>query len=288
MPSVELKQVTYIYKLGDSQITALNGVSFSLNKGESLLILGQNGSGKSTLALLLNGILTPTKGQVLIEEQDTCLKKVKNNLWSRVGLVFQNPETQFFEETVFKEIAFGLFNMGLSKNEVYKRVLESLEDVGLDFDLFKDVYPWTLSGGEKRRVALACVLAMKPQILVLDEPMAGIDLKGKEKILALIKKLQKEKNITLVMITHYMEDVIDLADKVLVLDKGKAKMYGAPQKIFSKPEELIKLGLALPFEVDLFFRLKAKNVLTKANNFSLDKIKEDIFFYWSQKRDNKR
>lgn len=285
MSVIQFNNVSYSYGIGTTlETSALINISFQLEKSDCLALVGSTGSGKSTLGLLLNGLLVPTAGKVLIHGYDTSKKKVKNNLWRQVGMVFQYPEMQFFEENVFKEVAFGPSNMELSTNEVSQRVFHALECVGLCPEEIKNRQPHTLSGGQRRRVALASILAMEPEILVLDEPTAGIDPSGKRKILNLIKDLQKKQGLTIVIITHSMEDVAFLANKILVLHQGEKYMFGSPKTIFLQAQEIESAGLTLPFLAKLKYELKKKRVPISDDSLNAEALKKDIIAYLRSKQ----
>lgn len=233
-------------KEGQSPLWALNDISFSIEDGEFLAIAGHTGSGKSTLVLHLNGVLEPTKGRVLWNGQDLSDKKVANLARGDIGIVFQYPEHQLFAATVYEDVAFGPRNLGLSAEEVEVRVKAALELVELDYDDFKGRSPFELSGGQQRRVAFAGVLAMKPTTLVLDEPVAGLDPASRNDFLAFIDRLHKKHGITLVMVSHNMNDIARLADRVLVLDRGEIALAGTPEEVFSHAIELREIGLGVP------------------------------------------
>jgi energy-coupling factor transport system ATP-binding protein len=233
-------------KEGQSPLWALNDLSFSLEDGEFLAIAGHTGSGKSTLVLHLNGVLRPTEGRVLWNGQDLSDKKTANLARGDIGIVFQYPEHQLFAATVFEDVAFGPRNLGLSAQEVETRVKEALELVELSYERFKDQSPFELSGGQQRRVAFAGVLAMRPTTLVLDEPVAGLDPASRNDFLALIDRLHKKHGITLVMVSHNMNDIARLADRVLVLNQGEIALAGTPEEVFSHAAELRKIGLGVP------------------------------------------
>jgi energy-coupling factor transport system ATP-binding protein len=235
---------------------ALEDISLTIHDGELLALIGHTGSGKSTLAQHLNGLLEPTSGRVLVDGEDINQKGARRRaLRFRVGLVFQYPEHQLFEETVFKDIAFGPKNMGLTGQQVDQRVREAMARVGLDFEEMKDRSPFELSGGQMRRVALAGVLAMQPRVLVLDEPTAGLDPRARDFLLGDIKRLNQE-GTTVVMISHAMDDVARLATRVAVLEKGRLVMQGSTLEVFSQQERLAAMGLDIPDGFKLARRLR--------------------------------
>lgn len=267
-PILEVKNLTYIYSAGTPfEHKALDDISFSVERGEFIGIIGHTGSGKSTLMQQLNGLLKPTSGTVLLDGQDIWSdKKLTRQARFRVGLVFQYPEYQLFEETVYKDIAFGPKNMGLSPEEVDRRVREAAGFVGLT-EQHLEVSPFDLSGGQKRRVAIAGVIAMEPEVLILDEPTAGLDPVGRSEILGNIQSYRKAKNATIMMVSHSMEDVARLTDRLLVLNGSKLAMDAPPAQVFTHAEELTQMGLNIPQVTQVFLELKklgldVKNVYT--------------------------
>ena len=267
-PILEAKNLTYIYSVGTPfEHKALDDISFSVERGEFIGIIGHTGSGKSTLMQQLNGLLKPTSGTVLLDGQDIWSdKKLTRQARFRVGLVFQYPEYQLFEETVYKDIAFGPKNMGLSAEEVDRRVREAAGFVGLTEQQL-EVSPFDLSGGQKRRVAIAGVIAMEPEVLILDEPTAGLDPVGRSEILGNIQSYRKAKNATIMMVSHSMEDVARLTDRLLVMNGSKLAMDAPPAQVFTHAEELTQMGLNIPRVTQVFLELKklgldVKNVYT--------------------------
>ena len=255
MPIV-LEQLSHHYRSGPRVSVALEDISLTIHDGELLALISHTGSGKSTLAQHLNGLLEPTSGRVLVDGEDINQKGARRRaLRFRVGLVFQYPEHQLFEETVFKDIAFGPKNMGLTGQQVDQRVREAMARVGLDFEEMKDRSPFELSGGQMRRVALAGVLAMQPRVLVLDEPTAGLDPRARDFLLGDIKRLNQE-GTTVVMISHAMDDVARLATRVAVLEKGRLVMQGSTLEVFSQQERLAAMGLDIPDGFKLARRLR--------------------------------
>ena len=257
-PILQVQNLNYIYSIGTPfQHQALEDISFSVNRGEFIGIIGHTGSGKSTLMQQLNGLLKPTSGKILLDEKDIWSdKKLTRQARFRVGLVFQYPEYQLFEETVYKDIAFGPKNMGLSADEIDRRVRESAAIVGLTEEHLQ-VSPFDLSGGQKRRVAIAGVIAMEPEILILDEPTAGLDPKGREGILKNIEDYRKKHNATIMMVSHSMDDVARLTDRLLVLNGSHLAMDGTPPEVFARAEELVAMGLNIPQVTRVFLELKA-------------------------------
>ena len=267
-PILEVKNLTYIYSAGTPfEHKALDNVSFSVHRGEFIGIIGHTGSGKSTLMQQLNGLLKPTSGSVLLDGRDIWADKQQTRQARfRVGLVFQYPEYQMFEETVYRDIAFGPKNMGLSQEEIQRRVLEAAGFVGITQQQLQ-VSPFDLSGGQKRRVAIAGVIAMEPEVLILDEPTAGLDPVGRAEILQNIENYRKAKNATVMMVSHSMEDVARLTDRLLVMNGSKLAMDGPPQEIFSHAQELLDMGLSIPQVTQVFLHLQkmgldVKNVYT--------------------------
>ena len=263
-PILEVKNINYIYSAGTPfEHKALEDVSFSVNRGEFVGIIGHTGSGKSTLMQQLNGLLRPTSGQILLDGTDIWSdKKLTRQARFRVGLVFQYPEYQLFEETVYKDIAFGPKNMGLKEAEIDRRVREAAGFVGLT-EAQLQVSPFDLSGGQKRRVAIAGVIAMEPEVLILDEPTAGLDPVGRAEILANIEAYRKAKNATIMMVSHSMEDVARLTDRLLVMNGSRLAMDGAPQDVFVHAGELMEMGLSIPQVTQIFLKLKALGVDVK-------------------------
>lgn len=259
--SIILDHVSYTYEPGTNLKTnALKDVSFQIPDGQFVGLIGHTGSGKSTLIQHLNGLLKPTSGNVYFDGADINDSDYdRKALRGKVGLVFQYPEHQLFEETVFKDVCFGPKNLGLSDNDIKLRAFDALEKVKLEHEYFYQS-PFDLSGGQKRRVAIAGVLAMKPKVLVLDEPTAGLDPKGKEEILSLIKKLQIETGMTVILVSHSMEDVANYVDRLLVMNKGELFLDGTPKEVFMHYQELEEINLAAP-EVTYIVRDLAKRGL---------------------------
>ena len=257
-PILQVRNLNYIYSAGTPfEHQALKDISFSVNRGEFIGIIGHTGSGKSTLMQQLNGLLKPTSGEILLDGKDIWSdKKFTRQARFRVGLVFQYPEYQLFEETVYKDIAFGPRNMGLSEEEIDRRVREAAAIVGLSEQQLQ-VSPFDLSGGQKRRVAIAGVIAMEPEILILDEPTAGLDPKGREEILGNIEDYRRTHNATIMMVSHSMDDVARLTDRLLVLNGSHLAMDGTPEEVFARAEELISMGLNIPQITRVFLELKA-------------------------------
>ena len=256
-PILEVRNLSHIYSIGTPfEHKALENVSFAVEREEFIGVIGHTGSGKSTLMQHLNGLLKPSSGAVLLDGVDIWSdKKTTRQSRFRVGLVFQYPEYQLFEETVYKDIAFGPKNMGLKAAEVDRRVREAAALVGLT-DAQLEVSPFDLSGGQKRRVAIAGVIAMEPEVLVLDEPTAGLDPEGREEVLRNIEAYRKEKNATIMMVSHSMNDVARLAGRLLVMNNATLAMDGTPEQVFTRAQELVDMGLDIPEVTKLFLRLQ--------------------------------
>ena len=256
-PILQVQNLNYIYSAGTPfEHQALDNVSFTVHRGEFIGIIGHTGSGKSTLMQQLNGLLKPTSGTILLDGKDIWSdKKLTREARFKVGLVFQYPEYQLFEETVYKDIAFGPKNMGLKSEEIDRRVREAAAIVGLTEQQLC-VSPFDLSGGQKRRVAIAGVLAMEPEVLILDEPTAGLDPRGREGILKNIEDYRRTHNATIMMVSHSMDDVARLTDRLLVMNGSKLAMDGTPGEIFTHAEELLDMGLSIPQVTRVFLELK--------------------------------
>lgn len=272
------ENIKYVYSQGTPFVTlALDNVNISVEKGDFLGIIGHTGSGKSTLIQLFNGLEMPTEGRVIVDnevvgEDKKKLKKIRQT----VGLVFQYPEYQLFEETVAKDVAFGPLNLGLPQEEIDARVKEALELVGFDYNKIKDLSPFDLSGGQKRRVAIAGVLAMKPDYLILDEPTAGLDPAGRNELFGQIKKLHEKGNLTVVLVSHSMEDIARLVNKVIVLYKGKIHMMGTPKEIYSQSEELKRIGLGVPQIAEIILELNKRGFNIKSDIITVEEATAEI------------
>ena len=260
-PFLQVDHLHYTYSIGTPfQHTALEDVSFCAQRGEFIGIIGHTGSGKSTLMQHLNGLLKPTTGTIKLDGVDIWTdKKTTRASRFRVGLVFQYPEYQLFEETVYKDIAFGPKNMGLSAEEIDRRVREAAALVGLT-DEQLEVSPFDLSGGQKRRVAIAGVIAMEPEILVLDEPTAGLDPEGRAEVLRNIENYRKSKNATIMMVSHSMNDVARLTDRLLVMNGSRLVMDGTPLEVFARAQELLDMGLDIPEVTRIFLQLQQMGI----------------------------
>lgn len=276
--SVQLIDVSHIYAPGTPfEYAALKDINFSIDKSEFIGIIGHTGSGKSTLIQHLNGLLLPTSGSVVadgVEISDN--KGDKLALRRKVGLVFQYAEHQLFEETVYKDIAYGPKNLGLSEEEIEARVKDAMEVVGLDFETYKDRSPFELSGGQMRRVAIAGVLSMKPEILVLDEPTAGLDPYGKEDILQSIHQLHEKQKTTVVLVSHNMDEVARLADRVIVMSAGEIIMDAPPKEVFTQIEKLDEIGLGAPDIIYLMRALKKAGLDVDDTIFMTEQARDEI------------
>ena len=275
-PILEVRNLSHIYSIGTPfQHIALDDVSFSVEQGEFVGIIGHTGSGKSTLIQHLNGLLKPTSGTVMLDGKDIWENKATTRQTRfRVSLVFQYPEYQLFEETVYKDIAFGPKNMGLSKAEIDRRVREAADFVGLTEEQL-NVSPFELSGGQKRRVAIAGVIAMEPEVLILDEPTAGLDPEGRAEILGNIDRYRREMNATIMMVSHSMEDVARMTDRLLVLCDSRIAMDGVPADVFARAEDLVEMGLNIPQVTQVFLRLKKMGVDVE-NVYTIDQAVEAL------------
>ena len=254
---IKVDHLSYVYNPGmPNAVTALDDVSFEVAEGDFVGIIGATGSGKSTLITHMNGLNKPTSGHIIIDGRDLWAEPEKiREFRFLTGLVFQYPEYQLFEETCYKDIAFGPRNMGLDEAEIDRRVHEAADFVGLDEALLQRS-PFELSGGQKRRVAIAGVLAMEPRLLVLDEPAAGLDPEGRDMILGQIREYHKQTGSTIVLVSHSMEDIAKYADRVLVMNAGRIAMYDATDKVFARAPELLELGLSVPEVTKIFLRLR--------------------------------
>lgn len=256
---IEVKNISHIYMENTPyEKKALNNVSLTINEGEFVAIAGHTGSGKSTLMQHFNGLLNPTKGEVFIDGIDINKKKDKKTLNARrsVGMVFQYPEQQLFEESIFADIAFGPRNFGCSEDEVKQRVKEAMDFVELDYEEYKDKSPFLLSGGQMRRVAIAGIIALKPKYLVLDEPTAGLDPRLKQNLLQKVKRLHQKEKMTIIMVSHNMDDIALLADKVAIMRQGKLMIYGEPREVFTHKDAIEQAGLLEPEVMQLLRKIK--------------------------------
>ncbi|MBP7331088.1 MAG: energy-coupling factor transporter ATPase [Firmicutes bacterium] len=274
---IEIVQLTHIYSPGTPfQVTSLDSISLDIKKGVFFAIIGSTGSGKSTLVRHFNGLLTPTAGKVRVCGIDTADKRQRRNLWRSVGLVFQQPEQQLFEETVFADVAFGPRNMGLTEAEVTERVHEALRLVGLDPLAASRMSPFHLSGGVRRKAAIAGVLALRPQILILDEPTAGLDPQGKRQLMEHVEEFRRREGATIILVTHDMEEVALMAERVAVLNRGRLVMEGSPREIFSRAAELTAIGLDLPAPARLMRQLRLLGKPVRTDVLTVAEAEEEI------------
>lgn len=276
--SIKIENLNHVYmpKTPFEKI-ALNNINCEIKDGEFIALIGHTGSGKSTFIQHLNGLLSPTSGNIIVDGINIADKKVKlSDIRKKVGLVFQYPEYQLFEETIEKDIEYGPRNLGISEEEISNRVKRSMEMVGLDYETYKDKSPFDLSGGQKRRVAIAGVIAMEPKVLILDEPTAGLDPKGREDILAQIRILHKEYGMTIIMVSHSMEDVAKIADRVIVMNSGEIVLDGEIAEVFKEIEILEKIGLAVPQVTYLIRELRKKGFNISEEIFTISQAKEAL------------
>ena len=284
--SIKIENLTHIYSPnGPFEKKALDNVSFEINDGDFVAIIGHTGSGKSTLIQHMNGLEKATSGKIFIDDVDITAKDIKlTDIRKKVGLVFQYSEYQLFEETIEKDIAFGPTNLKLSQDEINNRVKKAMNMVGLDYEIYKDKSPFDLSGGQKRRVAIAGVIAMEPKVLILDEPTAGLDPKGRDDILAQIRQLHDKYGMTIVLVSHSMEDVAKLAEKVIVMNKGKVVLTGTPKEVFKKVDILEEIGLGVPQVTYLMKALIAKGFNVSDEAYTIEQAKEEILKYFKSNK----
>lgn len=271
--SIHIKNITHIYNKGLAfESIALKDVSLDIEDGQLVCIIGHTGSGKSTLIQHLNGLLKPESGNIFINDVDITEPKISMiDIRKRIGIVFQYPEYQLFEETVKEDVAFGPKNLGWSQEEVDGAVKNALEDVGLHDSVYERS-PFELSGGQKRKVAIAGVLAMKPEVLILDEPAAGLDPKSHKDLLNLLLDIHKKEKNIMIIVSHNMQDVANIADKVIVMDKGSCIMQGSPKEVFARRDELKQIGLSVPPITEILYKIKEKLPADKAKSFNADAI----------------
>lgn len=284
MSVIKTENLTYTYSIGTPfEKTAVDSVNLDIEEGAFVGIIGHTGSGKSTLIRHLNGLEKPTSGKVYIDGEDIWSKDVKiRDIRFKVGLVFQYPEYQIFEETVYKDIAFGPKNMGLNDEEIDRRIKETAELVGLHAENLQKS-PFELSGGQKRRVAIAGVMAMEPKVLILDEPTAGLDPKGRDKILGQIKEYHRQKKTTVLLVSHSMEDVAKFADKILVMNKAKIFCYEDTPEVFKRAEELTEIGLAVPQITRVFNRLRQSGIDIRGDVYTTEFARKTILEYLAKR-----
>ena len=282
MSRISIRNVSYIYNQGmPFEKRALNNINLDIDAGEFIALIGHTGSGKSTLVQHLNGLNEPTMGEILYDGINYREKGKKiATLRQKVGLVFQYPEYQLFEETVKKDIAFGAINLGLSEEEVDGRVRRAMERVGLSYDDVGDESPFSLSGGQKRRVAIAGILAMEPEVLVLDEPTAGLDPHGSREILREIKGIYDTTDTTIVLVSHSMEEVAQLATRMIVMDKGEVRMDDTPREIFKREKELEAIGLGVPQVRSAMTMLRERGLDVEENCITVDEALKELTNWW--------
>lgn len=285
--SIKIENLTYIYNpKSPFETRALDKVSAEIKSGEFIGLIGHTGSGKSTLIQHLNGLIKPTSGKIIVNGTDITEKSVKlSDIRRKVGLVFQYPEHQLFEETVYKDIAFGPQNLGLSEAEVDERIREAMDLVKLPFDDLKDRSPFELSGGQRRRVAIAGVFAMKPEVLILDEPTAGLDPRTRDEILEEIKTMHDKYKSTVILVSHSMEDVAKLVERIIVMHRGTIALSGPPRDVFKEVETLEAIGLGVPQISHLIKTLKARGINLKEDIFSVEEAKEEILKWIRSNKD---
>lgn len=281
--SIKINHLTHVY--GENSVfekKALDDINLEINDGEFIGLIGHTGSGKSTLIQHLNALLVPTSGEVLLNGENIYADKSKlKTIRQKVGLVFQYPEHQLFEMTVYKDVAYGPGNLGLSEDEIDKRVREALETVGLGEEIYEKS-PFELSGGQKRRAAIAGVLAMEPEVLILDEPTAGLDPKGRDEILDAIKLMHEKRKITVILVSHSMEDVAKLVDRIVVLAKGKIAVTGTPKEVFAQTEKLESIGLAAPQISYVFSELIQRGYDVSSDVYTVSEATEVLYKFLKQ------
>lgn len=284
--SIEVRNLNYVYNAGmPGETVALSDVSFDVADGEVLGIIGHTGSGKSTLLQHLNGLIKPASGEIYVDGQCITDGKAKmTDVRRKVGLVFQYPEYQLFEETVAKDVAFGPKNLGMEEAELEERVKTAIGLVGLDYEEIKDMSPFELSGGMKRRVAIAGVIAMDPKILILDEPTAGLDPSAHRDILAMVRRIHDEMGIILIFVSHNMADIAALSDKVIVMSEGGIALSGTPAEVFSQRKRLEDMRLGLPPAREIVELIKSKTPVFKSDALTIDEAAKDIRTYLEETR----
>ena len=281
---IELKNVTHTYSEGSAfQATAIRNVSLTIEDGEFIAVVGHTGSGKSTLVQHLNGLLKPTGGQILIDGEDLNAPGAdRRRIRQKVGLVFQYPEYQLFEETVAKDIAFGPKNLGLSAEEIDARVRRAMAHVHLDYDKYAQRSPFELSGGQMRRVAIAGVLAMEPKVLILDEPTAGLDPRGRDRILGMVQELHAKGGTTVIMVSHSMDDVARLATRLVVMSKGELVATGTPREIFRQVDMMESIGLGVPEAARLCALLRQRGVNLPDDLYTPEELRDSLLALWKE------
>lgn len=282
MSLIEIKNLTHIYSEGlPFEKKAIDDINLKIEENEFIGLIGHTGSGKSTFIQHLNGLLKPSSGEIIVDGMK--VDKSSSNLTElrkKIGLVFQYPEYQLFEETIERDIAFGPGNLDLSEEEVLRRVKSSMDSVGLDYETYKDKSPFELSGGLKRRVAIAGVLAMEPKVLILDEPTAGLDPRGRDEILSEIKSIHEKRKITVILVSHSMEDVAKIAERIIVMDKGKVFLDSNPREIFRNEDKLLSVGLGIPQITSLMRALKKKGLDINEDSITVEEAKDSLIKYF--------
>lgn len=281
MSLIEINNLTHIYSEGlPFEKKAIDDINLKIEENEFIGLIGHTGSGKSTFIQHLNGLLKPSSGEIILDGMK--VNKSSSNLTElrkKIGLVFQYPEYQLFEETIERDIAFGPGNLDLSEEEVLNRVKSSMDSVGLDYETYKDKSPFELSGGLKRRVAIAGVLAMEPKVLILDEPTAGLDPRGRDEILSEIKNIHEKRKITVILVSHSMEDVARIAERIIVMDKGKVFLDSNPREIFRNEDKLLSVGLGIPQITSLMRALKKKGLDINEDSITVEEAKDSLIKY---------
>lgn len=286
-PILQVKDLTHTYGAGTPfQRSAVEHMSFDVNEGEFLGIIGHTGSGKSTLIQHLNGLLQPTAGEILLRGKNIWAEPKKiREVRFKVGLVFQYPEYQLFEETIAKDIAFGPKNQGLSEEEIDQRVRRAMAHVHLDYDKYAERSPFDLSGGQMRRVAIAGVLAMEPKVLILDEPAAGLDPRGRERILGMLQELHREGGVTIVMVSHSMDDCARLATRMIVMSKGELVLTDTPRNVFRQADLMRSIGLGVPEAAELCGRLRSAGLQLPDDLFTQEELHDHLLRLWKEKQE---
>ncbi|MCI6692178.1 MAG: energy-coupling factor transporter ATPase [Clostridium sp.] len=276
--SIKIENLVHVYMpKSPFEKVALDNVNIEINDNEFVALIGHTGSGKSTLIQHMNGLLKPTSGRIIVDGEDITKEGFKlTDIRKKVGLVFQYPEYQLFEETIEKDIEYGPRNLGLEQEEITRRVKNAMKMVGLDYDIYRNKSPFDLSGGQKRRVAIAGVIAMEPKILILDEPTAGLDPKGRDDILERIKKLHTEYKMTIILVSHSMEDVGRLAQRIIVMNNGNVALEGTPAQVFKEIDTLENIGLAVPQVTYLMRALKEKGFNVSDEVYTINQGKEEL------------
>ncbi len=283
---IEVRHLTHTYSAGSAfQATAVHDVSLTIDDGEFVCIVGHTGSGKSTLVQHLNGLLKPTGGQILVDGEDLNDEHAdRRHIRQKVGLVFQYPEYQLFEETIAKDIAFGPKNQGLSEDEIDQRVRRAMAHVHLDYDKYADRSPFDLSGGQMRRVAIAGVLAMEPRVLILDEPAAGLDPRGRDRILGMLGELHREGGVTIVMVSHSMDDCARLATRMIVMSKGELVMTDTPRNVFRNADTMRSIGLNVPEAAQLCANLRQAGLPLPEDLYTQEELHDHLLRLWREKQ----